>query len=74
MRSSKKASTLTTQLKAAVSDSHLTVNYIAAAAGIPQPVLYRFMTGKRDLKLSSAEKLAEYFGMRFTAPKKPKAP
>lgn len=35
----------------------------ARGAGIPQPVLHRFMAGERDLTLRTAEKLMKYLGL-----------
>jgi plasmid maintenance system antidote protein VapI len=50
-------------LRAAVRATGLPVNAVARAAGVPQPVLYRFMTGERDLTLRTAEKLAAHLGL-----------
>ena len=52
-------------LRRAVRDSGLTVNAVAAAAGVAQPVLFRFMTGERDLTLRTAQKLADHFGLEL---------
>jgi plasmid maintenance system antidote protein VapI len=66
--------TLTDQLKDAVAESGLSVYEIAKATGIPQPVLHRFVAGDRPtIRLDTAEKLATYFAMRLTVPKRPKA-
>jgi AcrR family transcriptional regulator len=43
----------------------MTLNAIARAAGIPQPVLYRFVNRKRDLTLRTAQKLADSFGLEL---------
>ena len=70
---SKKRETMTDQLRAAVLASGLSINHIAKGAGIPQPVLQRFISGARDnLRLDTAEKLAAYFGMHLTKACKPK--
>ena len=53
------------QLRKAIEDSELSVTAIARAAGIPQPVLHRFYTGERDLTLTTADKLIEYFGLEL---------
>ena len=39
------------------------INAIAKASGISQPVLYRFYVGERDIKLSTVEKLFKYFDL-----------
>lgn len=63
--------TLAEQLRAAVLESGLTVNAIAKASGVPQPVLYRFVAGERDnLRLDVADRLCQLFGMRLTKPRK----
>jgi plasmid maintenance system antidote protein VapI len=56
-------------LRKAVSDTGLTVNAAAKAAGVPQPVLHRFVTGERDLTLRTAQKLADYFDLELRARK-----
>ena len=43
----------------------MTLNAIAVASGVPQPVLHRFVKGKRDLTLTTAQKLADYFGFEL---------
>ena len=60
-------------LRAAVLDSGLSINAIAARSGVPQPVLQRFASGQRDnIRLDTASKLAEFFGMHLTTPKAPR--
>ncbi len=60
------------QLRQAVQDSGLTLYAVAKGAGIAYPVLYRFASGERDLTLRTATRLADFFGMRLTRPKRPK--
>ena len=60
------------QLRQAVADSGLTLYVVAKGAGIAYPVLYRFISRERDLTLETATKLADYFGMRLTRPRRPK--
>jgi predicted transcriptional regulator len=57
------------QLRDAIANSEKSLNAIAKESGIPQPMLYNFMQGK-DIRLETAAKLADYFGMRLTVPKK----
>src|SRR4051794_21605146 len=47
--------TMADVLRRAVRDAGESVNAVAKAAGVPQPVLYRFMTGERDLTLDTAQ-------------------
>jgi plasmid maintenance system antidote protein VapI len=60
------------ELRRAVQDSGLTLYRIAKGSGIAYQVLHRFANGERDLTLETASKLADYFGMRLTRPKRPK--
>jgi hypothetical protein len=56
---------LTQTLKNMIAASGLPVSSIARGSGIPQPVLCRFVQGKRDLTLYTAEKLATYFRLEL---------
>ena len=60
---------LSAQLRAAINNSDLTLYRIAKDSGVSWAVLYRFLNGQ-DIKLASADKLAAYFDMRLTRPKK----
>lgn len=64
---------MTEALKEAVKASGERVAVVARAAGIAQPVLYRFMQGERDLTLRTAEKLAAYFRLELRPVGKPPA-
>lgn len=61
---------LSDQLRAAVAKSGLSIYAVAKGAGIPEPSLNRFMNGVRSLSLESAGKLAEFFQMRLTRPRR----
>lgn len=65
-RKSANRATIADQLRQAIEDSGESVNAIARAADIAQPVLYRFYTGERDLTLTTADKLIRYFGFELT--------
>lgn len=39
---------------------------VARDSGVPQAVVNRFASGQRDLKLATADRLAEFFGMKLT--------
>ena len=60
------------QLREAIGDSGLTLYRIAKDSGVAYQVLHRFARGERDLTLETASKLAEFFSMRLTRPKRPK--
>jgi plasmid maintenance system antidote protein VapI len=57
--------TLADQLRKMIRDSGKTVNAVAVESGIAQPVLYRFVTGERDLTLSTVQRLADHFGLEL---------
>lgn len=66
------ASSLGNTLRETVRATGLPVATIAAATGIPQPVLHRFMAGERDLRLATADKLCHHFGLELQPAKKRK--
>ena len=57
------------QLLEAIEESGLTRYSIAKDAGVDYYTLARFLDEGRDIRLSTVQKLAEYFGMRFTKPR-----
>jgi ribosome-binding protein aMBF1 (putative translation factor) len=58
------------QLREAIDKSGLTRYRIAKDAGVEYDVLRRYLDDGRDLRLSNVEKLAAYFGMKLTTPKR----
>jgi len=77
--SKKKSSTtpwkpLEIQIIEMINQSGLTLNAVAVGAGVPHPVLYRFMSGVRvNIRLDTADKLCRFFDVGLTAPRKRKA-
>ena len=65
--------TLQDQFRQAIEDSGLSLYRIAKDSGIAYQVLHRFARGERDLTLATATRLADYFGMRLTRPRRPKS-
>jgi len=63
---------LNDQLRRAIRKSGMSFNSIATATGITEWTLRRFVNSERDIYMDSALKIAAYFGMKFTPPKKPK--
>lgn len=51
-------------LKAEIRRSLLPVSKISELSGIPEGTLSKFLSGK-DIRLSTAEKLARHFGLRL---------
>ena len=63
--------TITYQLQDAIRASGLSLNQIAKAVGIAHPMLSHFLSDKpgqqRDIRLRTADKLAEFFGLELVA-------
>jgi transcriptional regulator with XRE-family HTH domain len=59
-------------LRQAIEASGLTLYRIAKGSGIAYQVLHRFARGERDLTLATASRLADFFQMRLTRPRRPK--
>ena len=58
---------LTETLKQAIRDSDRSEYEIAKQAGISQIVVSRFISGERDIRMATADKLAEVLGLRLQA-------
>ena len=66
---------LATQLRDLISnrEKDQSLNALAGACGVAHPILQRFVSGVRDnLRLDTADKLCEHFGVKLTAAKAPK--
>lgn len=61
---------LSERLRKAVLASKKTRYAIAIGSGVDHAVLRRFMRGERDIKLKTAEHLAEYLDLELTQKKK----
>ena len=61
---------LSERLRKAVLNSKKTRYAIAVGSGIDHAVLRRFMRGERDIKLTTAEHLAEYLELELVHRKK----
>jgi transcriptional regulator with XRE-family HTH domain len=53
------------ELKSAIKASKETRYAIAVNSKVDHAVLRRFMSGERDIKLSTAERLAQYLGLEL---------
>lgn len=62
--------TILQQLRDAVNDSGATILSLAEEMDISQPALNRFAKGERNMSHASLQKIADYFEMRLTKPKK----
>jgi transcriptional regulator with XRE-family HTH domain len=58
------------RLRKAVESSKKTRYAIAVGSGVDHAVLRRFMRGERDIKLTTAENLAEFLELELTPKKK----
>jgi plasmid maintenance system antidote protein VapI len=52
-------------LRASIQSDVRSVTRIAEDAGVPQPVLSRFVRGERDVTLGTADKLAAALGLEL---------
>ena len=59
------APVLTDLLKKAIADSVYTVRQLAKEANVSPIVLEQFLAGRRDLRLATAEKLAQALGLKL---------
>ena len=57
---------LTEALKKAIRDSGQTEEQIAKQAGVPPIVISRFLSGERDIRMATADKLAAALHLRLT--------
>lgn len=53
------------QLRKAIADSGQSLNALAKASGVSQPVLSRFVAGQRDIYWATACKLAKELGLQL---------
>lgn len=67
-----KKETFTDQLRRLIEECGETRYKIANETGVDASVLCRFMSGERGLTLRNLDKLAEYFGWRIVAGKRPR--
>jgi hypothetical protein len=63
--STTKRPTMAETLRTAITESGETVAAVSRGAGIAQPVLHRFATGKRDFTLRTADRLLQYFDLEL---------
>jgi len=60
--------TIAQQLQKAIDECGQTRYHVAKHADIDYYALARFLDEGRDIRLSTVQKLADYFGMRLTQP------
>jgi plasmid maintenance system antidote protein VapI len=60
-----KRTSLPNTLRTAIRQSGKPIHQLAAEAGVPHPSIFRFMSGQRDIRLETAEKLAATLGLRL---------
>ena len=58
---------LSEALKQAIQDSEMTVYQIARKARVSQIIISRFLSGQRDIRMATADKLAGVLGMKLVA-------
>ena len=62
-----KSKSITDQLRAAIR-GYGSIYAVARDSGIRQSMLQRFMTDGLDIRLQTADRLCEFFGMHLTGP------
>ena len=60
-------SPLSEALKRAIKESGLTVYQIAKEAHVSQIIISRFLSGERDIRMATADKLANALGLKLVA-------
>ena len=61
----KRSAYLEDQIRAAFDESGMTVYRLAKDSGVPQPVVSRFINGKRGITLATASKLVAVLGLEL---------
>ncbi len=64
--------TLADQLKRVIDESGLSLYAVSEGSGVDYSAVYRFYHGQRDIQLSTADLLTDFFQMKLTRPKRPK--
>jgi hypothetical protein len=59
--------TLSAALKKAMKESRKTTYQVAKEAGVSQIMVSRFLSGKRDIRLATADRLAHVLGLKLVA-------
>jgi plasmid maintenance system antidote protein VapI len=52
-------------LKEGIHRSGKTLYRLARESGVSQPIIYRFVSGERDIRLETADKLAAALGLKL---------
>jgi transcriptional regulator with XRE-family HTH domain len=60
-----KRESLSDRLRAAIRRSGKTGYRVAKESGVSHPVILRFLSGERDIRLETAEKLAQSLGLEL---------
>ena len=65
----KKETYLEKQIKTAIKKSGMSIYRLAKETSVSQPVLTRFVNGKRDITLTTASKLVKKLGLKLISKK-----
>lgn len=60
-----KRESLPNKLRAGIKQSGKTIYRIAQESGVAHPIILRFLSGERDIRLETAEKLAATLGLHL---------
>ncbi len=61
------SNSLSETLKRAIQESEMTVYEIARGAHVSQIIISRFLSGERDIRMATADKLANSLGLKLVA-------
>jgi len=53
------------KLRTAIKEAGKSIYQVAKDSGVAHPVILRFVSGERDIRLETAEKLAESLGLEL---------
>jgi transcriptional regulator with XRE-family HTH domain len=53
-------------LRKAIQASEMNVHQLAKETGVSHPIILRFLSGERDIRLATADKLAATLGVRVS--------
>lgn len=58
---------ITDTLREAIRSSGKSVYQLAKDSGVAHPIIFRFLSGERDIRLATADKLASVVGVKVRA-------
>ena len=69
LKKSAKTLGLAESLRTAIRNSGQTIYAVSKGSGVANPITLRFMSGERDIRFETAEKLCAYLGLKLVKDK-----